>query len=100
MSRSVTGDAIDLSAIGGTQANPSNLSVVPTGAITGAANGIAVIQNAFGNIAVTTSGPVIGQAGRGIFAEESATGVGSVLVGGSGAVAGSGNGSMASSPRS
>ncbi|WP_079566273.1 Ig-like domain-containing protein [Bradyrhizobium erythrophlei] len=86
----ISADAIDLTALGGTQANPSNLSVVPTGAITGAANGIAVIQNAFGNIAVATSGPVIGQAGRGIFAEESATGVGSVLVGGSGAVTGTG----------
>ncbi len=86
----VTGDAIDLSASGGTQNNPANLSVGLGGAITGAVTGIAVIQNAFGNVAIATTGPVIGQAGRGILAEESATGVGSVLVNGSGDVTGTG----------
>jgi hypothetical protein len=83
-------DAIDLTASGGTQGNSSNLSVGLGGAITGAANGIFVVQNAFGNIAIATSGPVIGQSGRGIFAEESATGTGSILVNGSGNVTGTG----------
>jgi len=89
------GDAIDLTASAGTQSNPANLSVGLTGAITGAATGVAVIQNAYGNVAVTTSGPVIGQAGRGIFAEESGTGIGSILVGGSGNVTGTGIGNSA-----
>ena len=87
----VAGDAVDLSATGGTQNNPANLSVGLTGAITGAANGIAVTQNAFGDIAIATSGPVIGEAGRGISAEEGATGIGSILVSGSGNVTGIGS---------
>ncbi len=81
-----------MTASGGTQTNPANLSVGLTGAITGAANGIAALQNAYGNIAIATSGPVIGQAGRGISAEEGATGIGSILVNGSGNVTGTGNG--------
>ena len=85
-----TGDAIDLTATGGTQAAPANLSINLTGPITGAASGIAAVQNAYGSITVTTSGPVIGQAGRGIFAQQSATGVGSILVNGSGNVTGTG----------
>ena len=56
-----TGDAIDLTATGGTQAAPANLSINLTGPITGAASGIAAVQNAYGSITVTTSGPVIGQ---------------------------------------
>ena len=85
---SVTGDAVDLLATGGTQ---SNLAVGLTGTVTGAANGITVTQNAFGNVAVTTSGPVGGEAGYGILAVESATGSGSIQVGGSGNVTGTGN---------
>ena len=84
------GDAIDLTATGGTLANPANLSISPTGPITGAAGGISVVQNATGAISITTSGPVIGQAGRGIFAEQSATGIGSILINGSGNVTGIG----------
>ena len=49
-------------------------------------------QNAYGSITVTASGPVIGQAGRGIHATQSATGVGSILVNGSGNVTGTGRG--------
>ncbi|HEV2970744.1 MAG TPA: Ig-like domain-containing protein [Pirellulales bacterium] len=81
---SATGDAVDLLATGGT----ANLAVGLTGTITGAANGITVTQNAFGNVAVTTSGPVGGEAGYGILAVESATGSGSIQVGGSGNVSG------------
>ena len=50
-----SGDAIDLSASGGTQANPSNLTLGLLGAITGAAVGIDVVQNGVGNIAIATS---------------------------------------------
>jgi hypothetical protein len=85
-----SGDAIDLTASGGTQSNPADLVVSPTGSITGAATSIDVIQNGFGDVVVATSGPVLGQAGRGIFAEESASGVGSVVVDGSGNVTGFG----------
>jgi hypothetical protein len=66
------------------------LSINLTGPITGAASGIAAVQNAYGSITVTTDGPVIGQAGRGILAQQSATGVGSILVNGSGNVTGTG----------
>jgi hypothetical protein len=85
-----SGDAIDLTASGGTQANASNLVLSLTGAINGSVTGIDVIQNAVGNIAVTTRGSVTGQTQRGIIAEESTTGVGSVLVGGSANVTGGG----------
>jgi hypothetical protein len=85
-----TGDAIDLSASGGTTSNPANLGISLAGAITGAANGISVVQNAAGNISIATSGPVIGQAGAGIFAEENIAGVGSIIIDGSGNVTGTG----------
>ena len=94
-----TGDAIDLTATGGTQAAPANLSINLTGPITGAASGIVAVQNAYGSITVTTYGPVIGQAGRGILAQQSATGVGSILINGSGNVTGTGRLSVASLPR-
>ena len=94
-----TGDAIDLTATGGTQAAPANLSINLTGPITGAASGVAAVQNAYGSITVNTSGPVIGLAGRGIYATQSATGVGSILINGSGNVTGTGTDSAASSPR-
>ena len=87
----IAGDALDLSATGGTQGNPANLTVSLTGAITGAANGIVVIQNSVGNIAIATSGPVIGNAGAGIVAEQSVTGSGGIVVGGSGNVTSTGN---------
>ena len=63
-----------------------------TGAITGAVNGISAIQNGFGAVSISTSGPVIGKAGRGIFVEESATGSGDILINGSGSVTGTGIG--------
>ena len=85
------GDGIDFAANGGTQANPSNIAIVPTGAITGAATGISVIQNGVGSIGIVTSSPVVGLAGRGIFAEESATGIGTILISGSGNVTGTGD---------
>ncbi len=81
--RTTSGDAIDLSASGGTQASPSNLSLGLLGTINGAAIGIDVVQNGVGNIAIATSGPVVGAAGQGILAQQSATGVGSILIDGS-----------------
>jgi hypothetical protein len=86
----VAGDAVDLTASGGTQSNPANLSVGPTGAITGARNGISVVQNGVGDITVTASGPVIGQSGYGIYAEENASASGNILINGSGSVTGTG----------
>jgi large repetitive protein len=86
-----TGDGIDLAANGGTQATPSNIGVAPTGAVTGAATGISVIQNGAGSIGIVTSSPVIGLAGRGIFAEESATGIGAIVISGSADVTGTGD---------
>ena len=85
-----SGDAIDLSASGGTQANPSNLTLGLLGAITGAAIGVDVVQNGVGSISIATSGAVVGAAGQGLLAEESATGVGSILIDGSGNVTGVG----------
>ena len=84
------GDAIDLYATGAAQASPANLVVNPGGTITGAANGIAVTQNAAGSITVTTTAPVTGLAGRGIFAQHTATGTGAILINGSGDVTGTG----------
>ncbi|HKU09160.1 MAG TPA: Ig-like domain-containing protein [Bradyrhizobium sp.] len=85
-----TGDAIDLYATGANVSGPANLTVDPTGQITGAATGISVTQNATGSITITTSGPVTGLAGRGIFAQQTATGSGSILINGSGPVTGTG----------
>ena len=60
---SSSGDAIDLTATAATPANPANLSINLTGPITGAESGMAVSQNAYGSITVTTSGSVVGQTG-------------------------------------
>ena len=86
-----SGDAIDLTALGGSLSNPASLGIVLSGAITGASAGIDVIQNAYGDIVITTGGPVIGLAGRGILAEESSTGDGNILVDGTGDVTGTGD---------
>ena len=85
------GDGIDLAANGGTQASPSNIGVAPTGAVTGAATGISVVQNGVGAIGVVTLSPVTGLAGRGILAEQSVTGIGSIVISGSGNVTGTGD---------
>ena len=86
-----SGDAIDLTASGGTLASPTTLGIVLSGAITGAGTGVNTIENAFGDIVIATSGPVVGLAGRGILAEEASTGVGNILVDGTGDVTGTGN---------
>ncbi|MGZ5874122.1 MAG: beta strand repeat-containing protein [Bradyrhizobium sp.] len=86
-----SGDAIDLTASGGTVGSPANLGIALSGAITGAGAGISAIQSANGDIVIATSGSVIGLAGRGIIAEETSTGVGNILVDGTGDVTGTGN---------
>ncbi|TMJ52385.1 MAG: hypothetical protein E6G85_11905 [Alphaproteobacteria bacterium] len=90
------GDAIDVQAVGGTLASPATLAITLSGAITGAATGIDAVQLGDGDILVATSGPVIGLAGRGILAEESSTGVGNILVDGTGDVTGTRNNGNAS----
>src|SRR5262249_25434322 len=84
------GDAIDLYATGAAQASPDNLTINPSGTIAGAGTGIAVKQNAAGSITVTATGPVAGLAGRGIYAEQTASGTGAILINGSGSVTGTG----------
>jgi large repetitive protein len=86
-----TGDAIDLTASGGTLSSPASLGIVLSGAITGAFAGINAIQSAYGDIVIGTSARVIGLAGPGIVAEENSTGVGNILVDGTGDVTGTGN---------
>jgi hypothetical protein len=87
------GDAIDLTASGGSLSSPASLGIVLSGAITGASAGINILQNAYGDIVIATSGPVIGLAGPGISAEDSSTGVGNILVDGAGDVTGTGKSS-------
>jgi T5SS/PEP-CTERM-associated repeat protein len=86
---STNGDAIDFTASGG-----GNASLAAFGAVTGAANGINAIQNGVGDI---TDGPlvsVVGQAGDGVIAEQSATGSGNILVNAFGSLTGTGTGSI------
>ena len=89
-----SGDAIDLSANGGTQANPANLTINLGGAITGAVNGINAVQNGSGDIAITANGNVVGEAGNGITAEQSSTGTGRIVVTTTSQVTGTGTGSV------
>jgi RTX calcium-binding nonapeptide repeat (4 copies) len=85
---STSADAIDVTSSGG------NVSVTPAGAITGGQSGISIDENGVGNITVTASGAgqsVVGQSGQGIFAEESASASGSILINGTDNVTGTGN---------
>ena len=91
---STSGDAIDFTASGGVAGNTANVTLTPSGAITGAANGIVVIQNGVGDVTVDPSGNVVGQAGDGIIVEDSATGFGNIVVHDTGSVTGSGAGSV------
>ena len=64
------GDAIDLDSTGGTASTHVSLAIAVTGAITGAGSAISVLQNGYGAISITTGGPIIGQSGYGILAED------------------------------
>jgi T5SS/PEP-CTERM-associated repeat protein len=86
---SANGDAIDFTASGG-----SNASLASAGAVTGAANGINAIQNGVGDITVGPVGGVVGQAGDGVIAEQSATGTGNIFVNAGGSLTGTGTGSI------
>ena len=89
-----SGDALDLTSSLGTSANPTNLTIGLTGAISGAANAINVVQSGTGNITIDTSGAVVGAAGDGIIAEQSSIGIGNVLVDATGSVTGTGAGTF------
>ena len=75
-----SGDALDFTASGGTSAAPADIILTPTGALTGAANGVAVTQNCAGDISFTAAGDIKGLAGHGIWLRDSATGAGDITV--------------------
>lgn len=87
-----SGDALDLQGSGGTQANPASLTVSLTRTITGAANGMMVVQNGVGDLSVNSAGPVVGEAGDGILAEVGAAGSGNITMSVTGSVSGNGAG--------
>ena len=88
------GDGIDFTATGGTPGNMAEVFVATGGAITGAANGIVVTQNGGGDIAVSASNAVTGQAGDGIDAQISASGTGNISVTATGGLSASGTTSV------
>ncbi|MDE5462635.1 hypothetical protein [Bradyrhizobium sp. CSS354] len=75
-----SGDALDFTASGGTSATPAGIVLTPTGALTGAANGVAVTQNGTGDISFTATGDIKGLAGHGMWLRDSATGAGDITV--------------------
>ena len=75
-----SGDALDFTASGGLPATPANIVLTPTGALTGAANGIVVTQNGAGGISLTATKDIKGVAGNGITLRDSATGSGGITV--------------------
>ncbi len=88
-----SGDAIDVQSSGGTLASPATLGVSLTGAITGAASGISVIQNGYGAVSIVTGAAVTGKAGDGILAEDlNAADTNDVAIAASGNVSGTSNG--------
>ena len=74
------GDALDFTASGGTSGNRANIVLTPTGALTGAANGLVATQNGAGDISLTATKDITGDAGNGITLRHSATGSGDVTV--------------------
>ena len=90
---STSGDALDFTARGGTADHPANVMLTPSGKLTGAANGIHVVQNGTGDLTVDPSGNVTGLAGNGIVVEDSASGgVGNIVVHDTGSATGTGTG--------
>jgi hypothetical protein len=75
-----SGDALDFTASNGSLATPATIVLTPTGALTGAANGLVVSQNGVGNILLTATGDITGLAGNGISLSDSATGSGDITV--------------------
>jgi VCBS repeat-containing protein len=72
------GDALDFTASGGTSDSHGNIVLTPTGALTGATNGIAVTQNGIGDISLTTVGDIKGLGGNGIVLHDGANGAGDI----------------------
>nr|WP_249152443.1 VCBS domain-containing protein [Bradyrhizobium liaoningense] len=75
---STKGDALDVTASGGTAGNAANIVLTPTGTLTGATNGIVVTQNGVGDISLTTGGDVTGLSGDGIVLHHGASGAGDI----------------------
>ncbi|MGZ5545154.1 MAG: beta strand repeat-containing protein, partial [Limisphaerales bacterium] len=76
--------------LSGTSGNPANVTLNPSGSIVGATNGIEVVQDGYGDLTINESGSVVGQAGDGLIAEQSATGVGNIVVDALGSLTGTG----------
>ncbi|MBR0779437.1 VCBS domain-containing protein, partial [Bradyrhizobium diazoefficiens] len=72
------GDALDFTASGGTINSRGNIVLMPTGALTGAANGVVVTQNGIGDISLTTSGDITGQSGNGVVLHDDVNGAGDI----------------------
>lgn len=77
---STSGDALDFTASGGTLATPASIALTPTGALTGAANGLVVAQNGTGDISLTATGDIKGLAGNGITLRDGLTGSGNITI--------------------
>lgn len=77
---STSGDALDFTASGGAVAAPANIGLTPTGALTGAANGLVVTQNGTGDTSLTATGDIKGLAGNGITLRDSLTGSGNITI--------------------
>jgi hypothetical protein len=75
-----SGDALDFTAFGGTVDAPADIVLTPTGALTGAANGVVVTQNGVGDISLTATNDITGLNGNGIVLRDSATGAGDITV--------------------
>jgi hypothetical protein len=75
-----SGDALDFNASGGTVDAPADIVLTPTGALTGAANGVVVTQNGVGDISLTATNDITGLNGNGIVLRDSATGAGDITV--------------------
>jgi FecR protein len=91
---SASGDALDFTASGGMAGSPANVTLTPSGTISGAVNGILVVQNGTGDLTVDPTGNVTGLAGDGIVVEDSASGVGNIVVHDTGSATGTGAGSV------
>nr|WP_244521446.1 VCBS domain-containing protein [Bradyrhizobium sp. DOA9] len=74
------GDALDFTASGGASGAPADIDLTPTGALTGAANGLVVTQNGVGDVSLTATGNITGSAGNGIWLRDSATGAGNMTI--------------------
>jgi hypothetical protein len=88
-----SGDAIDFTASGGILGDAADVTLTPAGALTGAANGIDVVQNGVGDLTIKPAGDVVGLVGDGVIAEDSTTGSGNIVVDDSVSVTGTGSGS-------